>query len=109
MNATRWTMGCALVLGAWMITSPLVVPADSHTVWNFYVAGVIGGLLALVALLRSDNIAEYGLLALSAWLIVSPWLLDLPELPTRQTLLYGMVMASMAWFGRPAYTPKSSR
>jgi hypothetical protein len=108
MNATRWAMGCALVLSAWIMTSPLVVPADSHATWNFYVAGAIGALLALVAFLRSDNVAEYGLLTLSAWLIVSPWLLNLPDLPTRQTLLYGMVIGGMAWFGRPTYKPKSS-
>jgi hypothetical protein len=108
MNATRWAMSCALVLSAWIMTSPLVVPADTHATWNFYVAGAIGALLAMVAFLRSDNVAEYGLLALSAWLIVSPWLLNLPDLPTRQTLLYGMVIGGMAWFGRPAYKPKSS-
>jgi SPW repeat len=108
MTATRWAMGCAWILSAWMLISPFVVEADSHTAWNFYTAGAIGALLAGAAMLRSDNLAENGLLALGAWLIVSPWIVHLPELPTRQTLLYGVILGGIAWFGRPTYAPKAS-
>ena len=106
MTMTRTAMACALLLCAWMLISPFFVEGDSHTAWDFYAAGVLGVLLAAAAMLRSDDLAENGLLAVGAWLFVSPWILDLPELPTRQAMLYGAIVAAIGWFGRPSRTMK---
>jgi len=65
-------------------------------------------LLAVVAFTRSDDLAEYGLIAVAIWLVISPWVLDLSEQLTRQAVFYGVVIGGLAWFGRPSYKPKSS-
>jgi len=100
----------ALILGAWVLASPLVIAdaSASPVSWSFRIAGTLTVLLSVVALIRSDDLPEYGLMAIAAWLIVSPWVLDLAPTVTRQSVFYGAVLAGLAWLGRPSFKPKAA-
>jgi hypothetical protein len=94
-------LGTCLLLGGWVLVCPWVIsdigpPAS----WHFHVAGGLAILLTIVALLRTDDLAEYGLIAVGAWLIIAPWVLGLSDVHTRQTIFYGVILAGVAWFGR---------
>jgi hypothetical protein len=106
MTATRSAMVCAALLGGWILVCPWVVSIDMNTAWSFRITGAISVILALVAIIRADDFAHYGLVIAGAWLFVSPWLVGSGELPTRQSILYGVVLGGLAWFGRPSYKPK---
>jgi hypothetical protein len=108
MTMTRWAMACALILAAWILMSPFVIETDPRTAWDFYAAGVLGVLLAAAAMLRSDDLAENGLLAVGGWLMISPWILGLPELASRQAIFYGAIVAAIGWFGRPSRAIKTA-
>lgn len=103
-------MLAALLLAGWILVCPWVV-ADvgaSPAAWSFYGAGALAVLLCVVALMRSDDLAEYGVMAVAAWLVASPWVLDLSETMTRQAVVYGVFLGGLAWFGRPSYVPKGA-
>lgn len=103
-------MIAALVLAGWVLVCPLVIAdaGESPASWNFYVTGALGVLLSAIALTRSDDTAEYALMAVAAWLAVSPWVLDLSTTVTRQAVFYAVVLGGLAWLGRPSYKPKSA-
>ena len=105
MSVTRSAMICAALLSGWVFSSPWFVPIDPGTAWSFQITGAITVMLACVAIVRADDFAHHGLLIAGAWLFVSPWLIDSSELPTRQSILYGVVLSGLAWFGRPSYRP----
>jgi hypothetical protein len=73
--------------------------------WNFYIAGGLALLLGIVALVRSDDLPAYALVAVAVWLAISPWVLDLSPAVTRQAIFYGVILGGLAWFGRPSYKP----
>jgi hypothetical protein len=93
-----WVFVCS-----WIITDASTSPAS----WNFHVAGGMAILLSIVALTRFDDLAPYAIVAVGAWLILSPWLLNLPELVSKQTIFYGVILGCIGWFGRPSYKSRS--
>ena len=99
----------ALSVAVWALLSPWVI-ADagvSPALWNFHLAGLLAVIFSVAALIRSDDWAAYGLMAIGAWLVVSPWVLGLDSLVTRQTVFYGLAIATFAWAGRPSCVPKA--
>jgi SPW repeat len=110
MAMHRSLIGTGLLLSIWVFVSPWVVPGATGSIglWAFQIPAAVGVLLAVVAFTRSDDLAEYGLIAVAIWLIISPWVLGLSELLTRQAVFYGVIIGGLAWFGRPSYKSKSS-
>ena len=110
MTMHRSVIGTVLLLSIWIFVSPWVVPGASGPIglWAFHIPAAVGVLLSVVALTRSDDLAEYGLIAVGLWLMASPWILGISELLTRQVVFYGVIIACMAWLGRPSYKPRNS-
>ena len=110
MTMHRSVIGTALLLSIWVFVSPWVIPGATGPIglWAFHIPAAVGVLLSAVAFTRSDDFAEYGLIAVAVWLIISPWVLGMSELLTRQVIFYGVVIGCLAWFGRPSYKPKNS-
>lgn len=104
----RGALLAALVLALWVGVSPWVVSeaSENPALLNFCVAGLLAIGLAAAALMRTDDWAQYVLVAVGTWLVVSPWILDLESLVTRQAVSYGVVIAGLAWVGRPSFQPK---
>lgn len=93
-----------IVVSGWVFACPWVVADAGATPasWNFYIAGALSLILGVVALVRSDDLPAYGLVAIAGWLVIAPWILGLSEIVTRQDVMYGVVIAGLAWFGRPS-------
>jgi hypothetical protein len=110
MEYYRGMMIGGLVVSGWVLVCPWVI-ADASAApgsWNFHIAGALALLIGIVALVRSDDLPEYGLLAVAVWLVISPWVLDLSAAVTRQAVFYGVILGGLAWFGRPSYKPKGA-
>jgi sugar phosphate permease len=100
----------SLIVSGWVFVCPWVI-AEASTApasWNFYIAGALALLLGIVALMRSDDLPEYGLVAIAGWLVISPWVLDLSSTVTRHAIFYGIVLGGLAWLGRPSHKPKGA-
>ena len=99
-----------IVVTAWIFVCPWVVSdaGKAPASWSFYVAGVFSLIFGIIALVRSDDLPEYGLVAIAAWLVISPWILGFSDMVTRQSVMYGVVIGGLAWMGRPSYKPKSA-
>ena len=97
-------VSCWIFVCPWFIAEASAAPAS----WSFHIAGVLAVLLGIAALVRSDDLPEYGLLAVAVWLVISPWALDLSAIVTRQAVFYGAILGGLAWFGRPSYKPKGA-
>ena len=104
----RWMIAGCVLVGIWLFISPWVVAdtASPPSSWNFHIAGVLTVFLAILALMRSDDFAEYGLVAVAVWLFISPWVLDLPQLVTKQVIFYGVILGCLALFGRSSLNAK---
>jgi predicted membrane channel-forming protein YqfA (hemolysin III family) len=98
-----------LILAVWVFACPWVIDdaAVQPAALNFYITGGLFVILSILALVRSDDLPEYGIMAVAAWLAASPWILDLPGTVTRQAVLYAVVLAILAWTSRPSFKPKS--
>jgi Zn-dependent protease with chaperone function len=100
-----------LILSGWVFVSPWVdatlstSPASS---WNFHIAGALALLLWFIALVRSDELAEYGLIAVAVWLVISPWVLNLPEAVSKQAIFYGIILGPLGWIGRSSFKGSGS-
>jgi hypothetical protein len=94
-----------IVVSAWVFVCPWVVADAGKTPasWSFHVAGLLALIFAIIALVRSDDLPEYGLVAIAGWLVISPWILGLSEIVTRQNVMYGVVIGLLAWIGRPYF------
>ena len=103
------TMTTALLLSGWIFACPWFIDDAGvrPAALNFHLVGALAVLLSAVAIARADNLPEYGVVAVAAWLAVSPWVLNLSETVTRQAVFYAFLLAGMAWLGRPSYKPKS--
>lgn len=106
----RGAMIAALALSVWIFVSPWFFGdmIAGPIAWNFFAVGALGVTLSLLALMRSDDLAEYGLLALGAWFAVSPWVLGASQMGTRQSVFYAVILMIAAWLGRPSFKPKSA-
>jgi hypothetical protein len=95
-----------LILSGWLFVCPWVVDAASlspASSWNFHIAGAMALLLWIIALVRSDDLAEYGVVAVAVWLVVSPWVLNLTEAVSKQAIFYGVVLGFLGWIGRSSH------
>lgn len=110
MEYYRGMLVTALLLSGWVFLCPWFIEeaAVSPASLNFRIAGGLGLVLATLGLVRTDDLPGYGLVATSAWLAVSPWILDLSPAVTRQAVFYGILLAGLGWIARPSYRPKSS-
>lgn len=100
-----------LVVSGWAFVCPWVIEQAAATTassWNFHIAGGIALVMVAVALMLGSVLADYGLLTVAVWLIISPWVLGLPELVTKQVILYGVLLAATAWFARPLHKPQAA-
>ena len=102
-------MTFALLLAVWIFVCPWVIDdASAHPVaLNFHLVGALAVLLCAAAFVRADDMPEYALMAVAAWLAVSPWVLNFSEMVTRQCVVYAFFLAGMAWLGRPSFKPKA--
>jgi SPW repeat len=76
-NIRRWQDKAILVLGAWLIASPLAIGFSSDIgarSLDFYFIGAVIALLAVYELWRRSMWGEWLLLILGAWMVGSPWL-----------------------------------
>jgi hypothetical protein len=110
MEPFRWMLVAAVLLCSWVFVSPWFVEdaAVSPASWNFHISGGLALLFVMLGLMRSDDVPAYGLVAIGVWLVISPWVLDLPSLPTKQTFMYGAVLAGLGWLSRPSHQPKAA-
>jgi hypothetical protein len=76
-NTRRWQDRAILVLGAWLVASPLALgfwsDLGARSV-EFYCMGALIALLAIYELKRRSMWGEWLLLVLGAWMVGSPWL-----------------------------------
>jgi hypothetical protein len=72
-----WRDTVNLVLGIWLIVSPLVLGYAEQTApaWNAYAIGVVIAVLSAAALWQFQKWEEWLSAVLGAWLVVSPWIL----------------------------------
>ena len=109
-NPQHWgSMATALLLAVWVFVCPWFIDdaAAQPAALNFQLTGALAVLLCAAAFVRADDMPEYALMAVAAWLAVSPWVLNLSEMTTRQSVVYGLFLALMAWIGRPSFKPKA--
>ncbi len=76
--AAQWTDVANLILGIWLAVSPMVLSymADTTPAANASIVGIIIIVSAGAALISFHEWEEWVNVALAAWLIASPWLLD---------------------------------
>jgi membrane protein YdbS with pleckstrin-like domain len=74
---TFWRDAINLVLGIWLIVSPLALGYTAQTTpaWNAYAIGIVVAVLSAAALWQFQKWEEWLSALLGAWLIVSPWIL----------------------------------
>jgi hypothetical protein len=100
VSRVRWYDLVNLIVGLWVLVSPWVVSetAEAHIASSKHIAGALTVLLAGYALVRSVEVAEYGLIAVGLWLIASPWILGFDATVMRQAIFYGVIIVTCAGF-----------
>jgi sugar phosphate permease len=109
-SSRRIIISSLVAISFWVFVCPWVI-ADASSApasWSFYIAGAIALVVGIVALMRTDDLPEYGLVAIAGWLVISPWMLDLSLTVTRQAIFYGVIIGGLAWLGRPSNKPKGA-
>jgi len=99
-----WRDAINLVLGVWLIVSPLALgyAAQTSAAWNAYSIGVVIAVLSAAALWQFQKWEEWLSAALGAWLIISPWILGFSEghVATWNQIIIGIVVGALAfWSG----------
>ena len=92
----RWQDRVILLIGIWLILSPLVFgyPSTSAPAINTYVAGVIMALLAAFDHYKTYVWAVVLNIVIGAWVAVSPWLVGtVPDRPMTTSLLVSGIAA----------------
>ena len=74
----QWRDAASLILGIWLALSPTVVAyiAETAPAVNATVVGIVIAVSAAAALISFHKWEEWVNVALAAWLIVSPFVLD---------------------------------
>ena len=77
-SATQYRDAANLILGLWLAISPwaLSYMTEATPALNAYIVGVIIAVAAAAALISFHKWEEWVNVALAAWLIVSPFVLD---------------------------------
>src|SRR3984957_21176251 len=109
MDRREWPEGVTILLGVWILISPMVLgfaPGQRDVTWNSWVIGVV---LLIVAAGRAAAPVpkvwpEGANLVLAVWLILSPWILEFAaHAPARNsTLVAGIVVAGVSLWARLA-------
>jgi chaperone required for assembly of F1-ATPase len=93
---THWQDWTNAVLGIWLIASTweLQYAHMSLVSWNSYAVGAVITLIAAAALTSPSTRKELTIMALSLWLIASPWLLETHHhvAATANTFIVGLVV-----------------
>lgn len=89
MKKQHWQDWIVLLLGAWVFSSPWLLPhgmtgeaiggAGASAMWNLWAVGAAVALLGAAALLTFNIWEEWLALALGAWLLLSPWVLGFSD------------------------------
>ncbi len=79
LSTRRWQDQLTLLLGLWLIVSPLVFgyPADAPQAMNAYLAGAAMVVLAAWDLVRTYMWAVVLNIVIGIWTVVSPWVLGM--------------------------------
>jgi xanthine/uracil permease len=102
MDRKEWQEGVTILLGVWILISPMVLgfaPSQRDVTWNSWVIGVV--LLIVAAGRAAAQVPkvwqEAANLVLGTWLILSPWILEFAaHAPARNsTLVAGIVVAGL--------------
>ncbi|MEA3159658.1 MAG: hypothetical protein QOD95_1206 [Gammaproteobacteria bacterium] len=102
MDRREWQEGVTILLGVWILISPMVLgfaPSQRDVTWNSWVIGVV--LLIVAAGRAAAQVPkvwqEAANLVLGTWLILSPWILEFgAHAPARNsTLVAGIVVAGL--------------
>lgn len=100
----HWRDWLMLVLGAWLLVSPWLLGfagAESTMIlWNAVIVGVAVVVFAVAVLSKTQVWEEWVLLALGAWLILSPFLLGYAGVTTAlwNSVIVGLLVgADSVW------------
>lgn len=100
--STFWRDAINLVLGIWLIVSPLALGYSVQTApaWNAYAVGVVIAVLSAAALWQFEKWEEWLSAVLGAWLVVSPWILGFAaeQIPTWNQIIVGIVVGILAFW-----------
>jgi hypothetical protein len=101
---TFWRDAINLVLGIWLIVSPLALAytAQAAPAWNAYVVGVVIAVLSAAALWQFQKWEEWLSAVFGAWLVISPWVLGFSasQVPTWNQIVVGIIVGAFAfWSG----------
>jgi len=99
MRSQRWHHGLMLLSGAWLLCSPLLLPAydgvGAAANWGSHMAGAAIFVLASIALIRPRPWQAWVSLAIGCWLIVAPLALgfsNLTGVATSNHILVGILI-----------------
>jgi hypothetical protein len=99
---TFWRDAINLVLGIWLIVSPLALGYTAQTTpaWNAYAIGIVVAVLSAAALWQFQKWEEWLSALLGAWLIVSPWILgySVGHVETWNQVIVGIVVGVLAFW-----------
>lgn len=101
---TFWRDAINLVLGIWLIVSPLALAytAQAAPAWNAYVVGVVIAVLSAAALWQFQKWEEWLSAVFGAWLVISPWVLGFSasQVRTWNQIVVGIIVGAVAfWSG----------
>lgn len=99
-----WRDAINLVLGIWLIVSPIALnyAAQTTPAWNAYAVGVVVSVLSAAALWQFQKWEEWLSAVLGAWLIVSLWILgySVGHVAAWNQVIVGIVVGVLAfWSG----------
>ncbi|CAM3912685.1 SPW repeat protein [Castellaniella denitrificans] len=101
MYKERWQPILALILGAYVIASPWLIPyflADARLAlepaWHHYFAGLAIVIVAVFAIMSFGSWTSWLEALLGIWMIIAPWLLGFSSLPvvTWNSVIVGIAL-----------------
>ncbi len=95
LSSRRWQDQVTLLLGLWLVISPLVLgyPSDSAQATNAYLSGVVIALLAAFDLYKTYMWAVVLNMLIGLWVAVSPWV---PITADRSAMMTNNVIVGVA-------------
>ncbi len=105
MYKERWQPILALILGAYIIASPWLIPyflADAklalEPAWSHYFAGLAIVIVAVFAIMSFGLWTAWLEALLGLWIIIAPWLLGFSSLPffTWSSVIVGLVLIAIS-------------
>ena len=98
----RTTSGVNLILGAWLMVSPVVFFTTDVSFWNNIVVGVavfvLAGLRVLLPRIGTKGLSWVNLV-LGVWLVLSPFILDYGmESVAWNDIIVGILLVGVSWW-----------